>query len=74
MQKLLGLFSGRYLRGSQNIHMAKQLKPIEGHIAQIKDADKNSEDEVSHPKTTRYEPMIESNGFEEAYKTTLNSV
>ena len=35
MQKLLGLFSGRYLRGSQNIRMAKQLKPIEGHIAQI---------------------------------------
>ena len=35
MQKLLGLFSGRYLRGSQNIHMAKQLKQIEGHIAQI---------------------------------------
>jgi hypothetical protein len=33
--KLLGLFSGRYLRGSQNIRMAKQLKPIEGHIAQI---------------------------------------
>jgi len=35
MQKLLGLFSGRYLRGSQNIRMAKQLKPIEGHITQI---------------------------------------
>jgi hypothetical protein len=35
MQKLLGLFSGCYLRGSQNIRMAKQLKPIEGHIAQI---------------------------------------
>jgi len=35
MQKLLGLFSGRYLRGSQNMCMAKQLKPIEGHIAQI---------------------------------------
>ena len=25
----------RYFRSSQNIHMAKQLKPIEGHIAQI---------------------------------------
>jgi len=35
MEKLLGLFSGRYLKGSQNIRMAKQLKPIEGHIAQI---------------------------------------
>jgi hypothetical protein len=35
MGKLLGLFSGRYLTGSQNIRMAKQLKPIEGHIAQI---------------------------------------
>ena len=35
MQKLLGPFSGRSLRGSQNIRMAKQLKPIEGHIAQI---------------------------------------
>jgi len=35
MQKLLGLFSGRSLRGSQNIRMAKQLKPIDGHIAQI---------------------------------------
>ena len=35
MQKLLGPFSGRYLRGSQNMCMAKQLKPIEGHIAQI---------------------------------------
>jgi len=35
MQKLLGLFSGRYLRGSQNIRMAKQLKPIEGHIDQV---------------------------------------
>jgi hypothetical protein len=41
---------------------------------QIKDADKNSEDEVSHAKTTRYEPMIASNGFEEEYKTTLNSL
>ena len=35
MGKLLGLFSGRYLRGSQNMCMAKQLKQIEGHIAQI---------------------------------------
>jgi len=35
MQKLLGPFSGRSLRGSQNMCMAKQLKPIEGHIAQI---------------------------------------
>jgi len=35
MQKLLGLFSGRSLRGSQNIRMAKQLKQIDGHIAQI---------------------------------------
>ena len=35
MQKLLGLFSGRYLRGSQNTGMAKQLKQIDGHIAQI---------------------------------------
>ena len=35
MGKLLGLFSGRYLRGSQNMCMAKQLKPIEDHIAQI---------------------------------------
>jgi hypothetical protein len=35
MGKLLGPFSGRYLRGSQNVYMAKQLKPIEGHIAQI---------------------------------------
>jgi hypothetical protein len=35
MQKLLGLFSGRYLRGSQNMCMAKQLKQIDGHIAQI---------------------------------------
>jgi hypothetical protein len=35
MQKLLGLFSSRYLRGSQNICMAKQLKQIDGHIAQI---------------------------------------
>ena len=35
MGKLLGLFSGRSLRGSQNMCMAKQLKPIEGHIAQI---------------------------------------
>jgi hypothetical protein len=35
MQKLLGLFSGRYLKGSQNMCRAKQLKRIEGHIAQI---------------------------------------
>ena len=35
MQKLLGLFSARSLRGSQNIRMAKQLKQIDGHIAQI---------------------------------------
>ena len=35
MGKLLGPFSGRYLRGSQNIRMAKQLKQIDGHIAQI---------------------------------------
>ena len=35
MGKLLGLFSGRYLRGSQNMCMAKQLKPLDGHIAQI---------------------------------------
>ena len=35
MGKLLGLFSGRYPRGSQNIRMAKQLKQIDGHIAQI---------------------------------------
>ena len=35
MGKLLGPFSGRSLRGSQNIRMAKQLKQIDGHIAQI---------------------------------------
>jgi len=34
-EKLLGLFSGRYLRGSQNMCMAKQLKQIDGHIAHI---------------------------------------
>ena len=35
MGKLLGPFSGRYPRGSQNIRMAKHLKQIDGHIAQI---------------------------------------
>ena len=40
---MIGLFSGRYLKGSQNMWLAKQLKPIEGHIAQI-NAPRSAED------------------------------